>query len=115
MAGGGGGGGGVSVGWRWGSPNYRLSVIADTGIKFIADIDEDIFCVGSLWYRFSGGVWFSCSTYGGSWVRIDAPPAVFTRIPPGHAKYRVVKGRRPGSEEHPGKGHGRGRGRGKNK
>lgn len=104
---------GRARGWRWGAPNYRLELIAGTGISFVADVDEDIFVCGGLWYRFANGVWFSCGSYGGAWERIPAPPAVFVKIPPGHAKHRVVKahGAPHGKPKDKGKGKGHGKGK----
>ena len=100
--------------WGWGQPGPRLSVIADTGIQFVVDTDEDIFLNAGIWYRHSGDAWFSCGTYGGRWTAVREPPPVFYRIPPGHAKYRVVKGRpgpgpggpRDKDDDKPGRGKG---------
>ncbi len=112
-----GGGGGGTVAWSWGAPGYRLNVIADTGIRFVVDVPDDIFVYGGIWYRYAGGVWYNCRNYGGAWVRISAPPAVFFSIPSGHVKYRVVRGRQapPAHPAGPGRGHGRGHGYGKRK
>jgi len=100
----------------WGHANPRLTLIAGTGIKFVAEINEDIFEYGGVWFRFSGGSWFRCGTYGGAWVQIGEPPAVFYKIPEGHAKHRVIKGRKPHPHGGPGhKGHGGGKGKGKGK
>jgi len=102
--------------WAWGRPGPRLEVIADTGIQFVVDADEDVFVLGGVWYRHVGGAWYSTRTYGGQWAVISQPPAAFYRIPPGHAKYRVVGGRAAPAgpkeegkddESRPGRGHGR--------
>ena len=112
----------VHGGWVWGRPGYQLAVIGDTGIEYVANAgDDDIFFHLGLWYRWYGGGWYSCRSYGGSWVRIAEPPAVFWRIPPAHVKYRVVRahverrgappGPEPGKGPPPGRGpQGRGRG-----
>jgi hypothetical protein len=73
-------------------------VIEGTRIRYAADCDEDIYELGGVWFRFNGGVWFSCETHGGAWRAIDAPPEDFDRIPPGHAKFHKVnrKGPPPG-------------------
>ncbi len=84
----------------WGHANPRLVVIAGTGVRYVADIDDDIFIHGGLWYRFSGGVWFRCGTWGGGWARISAPPVAFHRIPPKHVKHRVIRGHRPPPPRH---------------
>lgn len=83
-------------GWAWGRANPRLAPIPGTSIQYVEDTDEDVFLFGGVWYRCSGGLWFSCRTYGGEWARVKAPPAEFERIPPGHAKARVKPGRGPG-------------------
>ena len=91
----------------WGPPRPRLVLIAGTGIQYVADIDDDIFLYGGLYYRFYGGGWYHCRTWGGSWLRISAPPVVFYKIPPRHVKYRVIRGHKhhpPPPKHHPGKG-----------
>jgi hypothetical protein len=85
------GGGHVHTAWVWGSPGYHLAAIGDTGIQYVADVNDDIFFHLGIWYRWYGGGWYSCRTYGGAWVRIAEPPVVFLRIPPAHVKYRAVK------------------------
>ncbi len=103
--------------WVWGHPGYRLVAIGDTGIQYVADVDDDIFFHTGLWHRWYGGGWYSCHSYGGTWVRIAEPPVVFLNIPPAHVKYRAVRAhverRAPGpgpvpgkGPEHPGKGPG---------
>ena len=87
----------------WGQPNPRLVVIAGTNIQYVADVDDDIFVYGGLWYRYYGGAWFRCRTWGGGWTRISAAPVAFRKIPPKHVKYRVIKGHKP-PKHHPGKG-----------
>lgn len=95
----------------WGHANPRLVVIAGTGIQFVADIDDDIFLYGGLYYRYYGGTWYHCRSWGGSWARISAAPVAFHRIPPKHVKYRVIKGHKApkhytgkGPKHQPGKG-----------
>jgi len=78
--------------WHWGVAGPRLVVIESTGIQYVADSDdEDIFFWDGGWYRWYDGTWYNCRSYGGSWVRIGEPPAVFLRIPPRHVKYRAVR------------------------
>jgi len=79
----------------WGPARPRLVLIAGTGIQYVADVNDDIFLYGGLYYRFYGGGWYHCRSWGGSWARIAGPPVVFYKIPPRHAKYRVIRGRKP--------------------
>jgi hypothetical protein len=98
-------------GYRWGQGQPRLVIIEGTGISYAADCDEDIYLLDGIWYRYNGGLWFSCRTRGGNWVTIKEPPAAFCRIPPGHAKFHKVEDRDPGPpQKGPPPGHGPGRG-----
>jgi hypothetical protein len=94
--------------WVWGQPGYRLMLIGDTGVHYVADCDEDIYVHEGVWYRYRAGVWYSCRSNGGQWVAVRTPPPAFSRIPPGHAKYRPVG---PKGPEHEPKGPPPGRGR----
>jgi len=99
---------GPARGWVWGQPGYRLTIIGDTGIHYVADCNEDIYFHEGLWYRHYGGTWYSSRSNGGNWVVIRTPPPVFGRIPPGHAKYHAAgpRGPDPGPKGPP-PGHGR--------
>ncbi len=76
--------------YRWGSPGPQLSVIQNTDIYYVREGNEDFFRHRGIWYRYHSGRWYQTRTYGGRWVAIGRPPAVFAKIPPGHTKYRVV-------------------------
>jgi hypothetical protein len=103
--------------WGWDRGRPRMEVIQGTSIQFVVEGNEDIFLCGGSWYRWGGGVWFMAHEEGGAWQRIQEPPAVFYRIPPGHVKYRVVKDHNDNQgkgrdkdkddDDRPGKGHGR--------
>ncbi|MCX7803805.1 MAG: hypothetical protein N3A38_01315 [Planctomycetota bacterium] len=84
--------------WRWGHPSYKLAIIPGTSIQYVVDVDDDIFCFGGVWYRFHAGVWYQSHRYGGEWIKISAPPAVFLSIPDGHPKSRVKP--RPSPDQH---------------
>jgi len=102
-------------GWGWDRGRPRMEVISGTSIQFVVEGNEDIFLYGGAWYRWGGGTWYLSTEEGGAWKRIQEPPAVFYKIPPGHAKYRVVGNRGgPGpkdKDKDDGDKPGRGRGR----
>lgn len=101
--------------WGWNKGRPRLATIEGTSIQYTTEGPDDIFLYGGGWYRFSGGVWFVSYKEGGAWERIQDPPDAFLRIPPGHAKYYVVKdrvgpkgkGQGQDDDDKPGKGRGR--------
>jgi hypothetical protein len=75
----------------------RLVAIPEAGIQYAPDADVDLFFYGGVWYRWYGGTWYTGTVYTGPtthWTVIVEPPEVFYRIPPGHAKYHIVKARK---------------------
>jgi hypothetical protein len=79
----------------------RLVFIPEAQIYYAPDADVDLFFYGGVWYRWYGGGWYRATVHTGPWTVIVEPPEVFYRIPPGHAKYHIVKARKappPGRE-----------------
>lgn len=68
----------------------EVAVIPGTYVYFVPDVPDLLFYAG-YWYRPYEGRWYRSAAYGGPWVFIDRPPAVFFRLPP---NYRAMSGYR---------------------
>lgn len=76
------------------APNVALRFDPDLGVDLVVG-RTGVYFDGSVFLRFSSGVWQSCVTLGGPWRRWDA-----RRVPPGlRARYRrSPRGRGRGHE-----------------
>ncbi len=76
-------------------------VYAAPGVQVVADYDEPVFFSDGLYWRFSGGYWYSSHEYNRGWVS-GRPPGAVMRIqhPQTYAHYRPAgwapRGRPPG-------------------
>lgn len=76
-------------------PTPHLVLIAGTGIRWAANLSNDVFQYNGVWYRVDGPYWYYCRTWGSTWIYTPRPPSVFLRIPTHHPRHRVVS-RHPG-------------------
>src|SRR5581483_97245 len=64
-------------------------VYAAPGVQVIADYDEPVFFSDGLYWRFSGGYWYSSRDYHRGWVSARPPVAVLRiQHPQTYAHYR---------------------------
>jgi hypothetical protein len=61
------------------------------GVQVIADYDEPVFFSDGLYWRYSGGIWYSSGYWGGGWA-VGRPPYGIAHIdrPYAYAHYRPV-------------------------
>lgn len=72
----------------------RLVYIPEASMYYAPDVSGDLFFYGSSWYWYTSGSWYVSGTYSGPWSVVSSVPGTFYRIPSGHPKYYVVRGRR---------------------
>lgn len=73
----------------------HLEFIPGAGIYFASNLATDMYLFGGVWYWCSKSVWYrSSSDHNGPWVRVEAAPAAFGRIPRSHPRYRAVRSAR---------------------
>lgn len=60
--------------------------LAEPGVFVAVGVPYDVFFISGRYYYFHGGNWFFASGYGGPWVHV-----VYTSLPPGLRKHKVVK------------------------
>ena len=84
-------GGGGAVAYGGGGPAL---VEVSPGVQVIADYDYPVFYSGGLYWRQTGGVWYSSNVYSGGWaVNYNVPYGVRGIREPGmYAHYRAGGG-----------------------
>jgi hypothetical protein len=76
----------------------RLVAIGETGLRYVANTESDVFLLGDTYYYLVSGRWFSAQRLEGPWQAVETLPEAFAEIPEDHPR-GDVRVAIPGTDE----------------
>lgn len=67
----------------------RLQDAGNSGLRYVANTDRDLFALAGRWYLLLAGRWFQADSLDGAWRAVDRLPGAFEAIPETHPRARV--------------------------